>query len=263
MKLSFCSLSSGSQGNSYLIRSEGASVLIDAGISAKRITEGLQSVGVDPSSLKAILISHEHTDHTKGIAVLSKKYGVPVYANENTWRACGSLVVEERKKTFKTGEAFRIGDIAVKAFLTSHDAAEAVGFSLMRGDAQVSTLTDTGHISKQMLEEIEGADILALEANHDVGMLKIGRYPWFLKQRILGQSGHLSNEDAGGALTKLIRSNPKKRQILLAHLSHENNFPQMAYQTVKNILEEANYYIGKHFSLDTITREEISQVYSI
>lgn len=262
MKLSFCSLSSGSQGNSYLIRSESSAVLIDAGISAKRITEGLHAVGADPSELKAILITHEHTDHTKGVAVLSKKHGIPVYANESTWKACGPLTSEERQKTFRTGEYFSIGDIDIKAFPTSHDAAESVGFSLFKNGVQVSTLTDTGYISDEMLQEILHADILALEANHDAGMLKIGRYPWFLKQRILGERGHMSNEDTGAALVKLLRGHSKNRQILLAHLSHENNFPQMAYQTVKNILEDANYYIGKHFTLDTIIREEISRVYS-
>ncbi len=259
--LEFCSLSSGSKGNCYLIKSGENGILVDAGISAKKISEGLAQIGMNIDNIQGILITHEHSDHTKGIATLTKKYGIPVYANWQTWEALKLNINEEKRLIFETGCLFAIGDIRIKPFPIAHDAVEPVGFSIFKDNVQISTITDTGHISDEMLEEIKNADILVLEANHDVNMLKIGRYPWFLKQRILGSHGHLSNEDAGSTLVKIIKAEPKPRQILLAHLSHENNFPEMAYQTIKNILEEDNLYIGKHFRMNTIIREEISEIY--
>ncbi len=158
---------------------------------------------------------------------------------------------------------FTVGDIEIKAFNVSHDAADPVGYSFYCMGKQISIVTDTGCIKDEVVEEIVEADILVIEANHDVDMLRIGRYPWYLKQRILGDSGHLSNESAGKALTRLLSRHSKERRILLAHLSKENNFPEMAYQTVKNILEEQNYYIGTHTKLGTLIRDEISIVYGV
>ena len=263
MALSFCSLSSGSSGNSYLVQSSETALLVDAGISALKIRKGLESIGTDFEKLAGLLITHEHIDHVRSIKTLSKKNGIDIYANQNTWAAMNIEVSEERKRIFSTGESFSIGDIEIKPFNVYHDAKEPVGFSFYNDGKQISIVTDTGCVNESIISEIADADLLVLEANHDVNMLKIGRYPWFLKQRVLGDEGHLSNEAAAEALLRILDGNMKERQVLLAHLSKENNFPQMAYQTVKNILEERDFYIGKHINVSTIVRDEISFVYQI
>ncbi|HML35834.1 MAG TPA: MBL fold metallo-hydrolase [Bacillota bacterium] len=264
MTLSFCSFSSGSSGNCYLVKSETTAILVDAGISGKKIYEGLEMTATPKEQLAALLITHEHADHTKSIRTLMKKEKtLKAYANAMTWEQIDAQICEEQKETFKTGETFSIGDITVKTFRVSHDAAEPVGYTFSSGGKQISIVTDTGCMSEEIISEIKEADILILEANHDVDMLKVGRYPWFLKQRVLGEEGHLSNEAAGETILRLLSENDKERRVLLAHLSRENNFPEMAYQTVKNILEEADFYIGKQLELNTIIRDEISLVYEI
>lgn len=263
MTLSFCSFSSGSSGNCYLIKSENTAILVDAGISGKRILEALDASGTPREQLAALLITHEHIDHTKSVKTLMKREpSLKAYANAMTWDQLDCPFCE-RKVTFETGEDFQIGDVMVKTFRVSHDAAEPVGYSFYSGGKQISVVTDTGCMSEDIIAEIKDADILILEANHDVDMLKLGKYPWFLKQRVLGAEGHLSNEAAGETILRLLSEHDKERQVLLAHLSRENNFPEMAYQTVKNILEEADFYIGKHLKLTTITRDEVSLTYEI
>ncbi|MGI6733479.1 MAG: MBL fold metallo-hydrolase [Anaerovoracaceae bacterium] len=264
MGLSFCSFSSGSSGNCYLIKSETTAVLVDAGISARKILGGLSQTGTTDEQLAALLLTHEHSDHIKSLpALMKKKDRLVAFANELTWQAIDKDVDPDRKRVFTPGEPFQIGDIRVNAFRVCHDAADPVGFSFYNGEKQISIVTDTGCIMEEMMEEVRNADLLVLEANHDVDMLKIGRYPWFLKQRILGDRGHLSNESAARMLVKLLSEQKKHRKILLAHLSRENNFPEMAYQTVKNILEEEDYYIGKHVELNTIVRDEVSILYQV
>ncbi len=264
MTLSFCSFSSGSSGNCYLIKSEHTAVLVDAGISGRRIYEGLERTGTAREQLAALLITHEHTDHTKSIRTLMKKEkSMKAYANAMTWSRIGCQVCEEQKAVFVTGDEFQVGEITVRTFRVSHDAAEPVGYTFLSEGKQISIVTDTGCMNEDIIAEIKEADILVLEANHDVDMLKLGRYPWFLKQRVLGEEGHLSNAAAGETILRLLSEREKERFVLLAHLSKENNFPEMAYQTVKNILEEADFYIGKHLKLNTIIRDEVSLVYEI
>ncbi len=263
MTLSFCSFSSGSSGNCYLVKSQSTALLIDAGISSKRVHDGLDQSVTPLNILSGLLITHEHSDHIKSIKTLWKKNQINVYANANTWAAIKIDIPDDNKKSFISGEIFSIGDIEIKAFNVFHDATDPVGFSFYHEGKQISIVTDTGHVTEEILQEIAGADLLILEANHDVNMLKIGRYPWFLKQRVLSEEGHLSNEAAGEALVKILSINGKERSVLLAHLSKENNFPLMAYQTVKNILEEKDYYIGRHIEVGMIVRDEISFVYDL
>lgn len=266
MTFKFCSIASGSSGNCYVLASEHCKILLDAGVSGKKITEGLNSVGVAPEEIQAVLVTHEHVDHVKGAGIFSRKYDTPIYANTSTWEAMqGALgkVKEHNIKTFTTGEDIYIKDIEIKSFHIPHDAAEPVGFSFYKDDVQVSITTDLGCMTNEILEEIIHSDFLVLEANHDIEMLKMGRYPWYLKQRILSEKGHLSNVDAGKALSHILKKDNKEREVLLAHLSHENNFPQMAYQTVKNVLEEENIYIGQDIKIHTALRDETSEIYPI
>jgi len=264
MNISFCSFSSGSSGNSYLVKSETTAILLDAGISGKRILEGLVQSKTEMDMVQGILVTHEHIDHVKSLTTMTKKLpNAFAYANEKTWGIIGEKVKEEKKKKFITGEIFYVGDIQVKAFNISHDAVEPVGFSFYCGGSQVSVVTDTGHITEEIYEEIIDADILVLESNHDVNMLKMCRYPWSVKQRILGKQGHLSNEDAGAILCRMIGENNKKRQVLLAHLSKENNFPEMAFQTIKNLLQESEFYIGKNVHMEMIVKDQMSETYRL
>lgn len=264
MALHFCSFSSGSSGNCYLVKTEQTALLVDAGISGKKIWNGLAQTDTPRENLKGLLITHEHTDHTKSIGtLLRKEKGLALYASTKTMDIVADTVQEESRKNVSIHEEFWIGDIKVKAFPLSHDAAEPVGYSFSSEDRQVSIVTDTGCVTDPIFEEACKADLLVLEANHDVDMLRIGRYPWFLKQRVLGEQGHLSNETAGELLTKLLKEDKRKRNVLLAHLSRENNFPEMAFQTIKNVLEEQNYYIGKQIQLDTLRRDELSPLYVV
>lgn len=280
MPFSFCSFSSGSSGNSYLVRTRTTALIVDAGISTKRILSGLSDTQTPTELVSGLLLTHEHSDHVKSLGTLSKKLPqMGVYATPGTWAGieeAGISCGEQSKRFFHRDETFQVGDITVKAFPVSHDARDPVGFSFFHGGNQISIITDTGYLSEEMLAEVAGARILVLEANHDIEMLKFGRYPWFLKQRVLGREGHLSNIAAGEALLTLLNGSnvdqvtgeirncsTEQTCVVLAHLSKENNFPEMAYQTIKNILEENQYYIGKHISLNTLIRDELSSIYSI
>lgn len=264
MALKFCSLSSGSSGNCYLIGSNSTYILIDAGISAKKIADHLSVLSLCPEDLSGIMITHEHADHIKGIDVLAKKHHIPIYANENTVSQMQSLCKYWKLMDFHiftNNRTFPVGDLNVKAFPVYHDAADTVGFSVSNGQTRICTATDTGHITEEILSELSSADLMVIEANHDEEILKMGRYPWFLKQRILGQNGHLSNEAAGSAIAKSVLSNPKSRRVLLAHLSRENNFPEMAYQTILNVLETKNIFPGDDLKIELLKRDEMSVVY--
>ncbi len=257
----FCSLYSGSSGNSIFIGNKKTKILIDAGMSFKKISEALLSIGENVHDLNAVLITHEHSDHAKGIRVLYKKLGIPIYANEKTW---DSLQPEALKIGtndicyFNTEEGFEIGDMWIKPFLIPHDAAEPVGFCIHIGDKKVTTATDIGHMTRKLLDNFLKSDLLFLESNHDVEMLKVGRYPWFLKQRILGENGHLSNEMAGKVIAWMAEQGTKR--FYLGHLSSENNFPELAYQTVCNALGEKSICAGADVLLDVALRDRVGKV---
>jgi len=259
--IKFCSLFSGSSGNCLFLNAGTTRVLIDAGISAKRITEALQSIGESPAGLSAILVSHEHSDHVRGIGVLSRKYNIPIYANEATWNGMESElgpVLAKNKMYFNTSREFEIGSVCIKAFPIPHDAAEPVGFNFFIDNKKITTATDIGHINKELLNCFLSSDLMLLESNHDIEMLKVGRYPWFLKQRILGDRGHLSNEMAGKVVAYMAENGTKK--FMLGHLSKENNFPELAFQTVYNILSEKNIKVGEDISVDVVLRDRVGKV---
>lgn len=264
MSLKFCSLSSGSSGNCYLAGSDNTYILIDAGISARKITSRLNSLNVNPSDISGILITHEHSDHISGIDVLSKNYGIPIFSNSKTSAALTEICKYSDNfimHSFENNVSFNIGDLEIKAFPVHHDAADTVGFSVKNSGSKICTATDTGCVTDDIINEISDADLIILEANHDENILKMGRYPWSLKQRILSNHGHLSNTAAGEAILKIIRKNPKSRQILLAHLSKENNFPEMAYQTIINILDQNSIIQCDNLRINLLNRDEMSGVY--
>ena len=233
--MKFCTLSSGSGGNASFITDGKTSILVDCGINAKRVREALNFIGEDPDRLSGIIVTHEHSDHVAGVGVASRAFDAPVYANLQTMEAMRRQKVfgklpPEKLIVFQNNESFRLGTLVIKAFHTSHDAADPVGFTVESGSSKVAILTDTGYITREAMENVPGAGAVLLEANHDEEMLKKGGYPYILKQRILSTRGHLCNELAADMAVSLIRSGTGN--IILAHLSRENNLPEVALHTV-------------------------------
>lgn len=258
----FCSLYSGSTGNSSIVQSNKTKILVDVGESAKKIAEALASINVDPFSIDAILITHEHSDHVKGLAVFSKKYNVPVYANIETWNAMQKYkekLNEENIKTF-TFNKFKIGDIEVNPFPIPHDAANPCGFNLFHDNKKMSIATDIGHMSKEIITNLSDSSFLLLEANYEPEILKCSSYPYMLKERIKGPNGHLSNSDAGKTISYLVDHGLNK--VMLGHLSKENNFPELAYKTIVEELIEHNYDENS-LSLSIANRYETSPIIDV
>lgn len=258
------SLFSGSSGNSIYITNRTTHILVDAGLSGKRIEESIQSVGSCMKNIQGILISHEHRDHILGAGILSRRFNIPIYANKKTWDVMGKelgKIPEGCARTFVTGQTFMIGDISVHTFPTPHDAAEPVGFNMTYNGKKVTIATDIGHINGELLSNLVGSDMIMIESNHDIEMLKMGRYPWPLKQRILSDFGHLCNDMAAKVIAYLASFGTEK--FLLAHLSKENNFPALAMETVKNALREKSIVPGRDVYLNVALRDRASEVVNI
>ncbi len=265
MGLMVCSFGSGSSGNCYLVRSREKSVLIDAGISTKRIHNGLSEIGVDRTSIDSVFITHEHSDHVKGLRVLTKQNpNWQVYATGGT-AGCiaGQIRDEEQLRTFRAGDVIQLGDMMIRSIRVSHDAADPVCYNITSGDSSILIMTDTGFVTDEASACMKDANLVILEANHEVNVLKAGPYPYYLKRRILGDKGHLSNETAGETLADCMSGSGIYKKIFLAHLSSENNFPMLAEQTVRNILEERGFYPGRDYSIDVMRREGLSGIAEI
>ena len=228
--LKFCNLYSGSSGNCSFIQSNNTKLLVDCGNSCKKISEALVSIGTNLSEIDAILLTHEHLDHVKGLQVTCKKYNIPIYASEGTIRQLKQEIPEECKSYFKINEGFDIKDLRILPFSIPHDAADPCGFNIIYNDTKVSIATDIGHMTKSIIKNLEGSSFLLLESNYEPEMLMCSKYPYNLKRRILGPNGHLSNEDASKTINSLVKSGVNN--IMLGHLSKENNFPELAYKTV-------------------------------
>lgn len=240
--LRFCSLYSGSTGNSLFVESDNARILIDSGVSAKKIVDGLNSIGVDAYDIDAILVTHEHSDHVQSLGTISKKFNIPVYANKKTWDAMPKQqekIDSPNIKYFNPNENFEISDFVIHPFSIPHDAADPCGFSFSCNNEKFSIATDLGHMTTNIMDCLEGSKFLMLEANYDPEVLKCSRYPYLLKTRIAGPNGHLSNNLAGQAVAHLI--NCGLENVTLGHLSKENNFPELAYNTVLEEISLNNY----------------------
>lgn len=225
-------LASGSRGNATYVELGGTRVLIDAGISATRIKKGLESYGVDVAALDGIFITHEHRDHVAGLATLAKRYHLPIFSRQATLAAIPNATADMRAAYQPIESAVRLPGVTAECFSIPHDAADPVGYRL-RGAEQVTVATDIGFVTQGVQAAIDGADVLILEANHDRQVLQQGSYPWHLKKRILSNRGHLANLDTAWALARLQK---RPREVILAHLSEENNRPELARATVEDIL---------------------------
>ncbi|WP_042220907.1 MBL fold metallo-hydrolase [Oceanobacillus manasiensis] len=239
MTLRFSVLASGSTGNAFYIESEKERLLVDAGLSGKQMDNLFSQINIDPETLTGILVTHEHSDHIKGLGIMARKYNLPIFANEKTWKAMehsiGKIGVDQ-KFHFNMEQVKQFQDLDIESFGVSHDAAEPMFYTFHHEGKKVALVTDLGYVSERIKKTVEDADAYIFEANHDVSMLRMGRYPWNVKRRILGDSGHVSNEDCGLALTDII-SNRTKR-IYLAHLSLDNNMKDLARMSVDSVLQE-------------------------
>ena len=262
-----CSIASGSSGNCIYVGSDCAHVLIDAGISGRRVEAGLNSLELTGRDLDGILITHEHSDHIKGLGVIARKYGIPIYATGGTVDAMvrsGSLgkIPEGIFREIREDEPFLIKDLVVNPFTIPHDAAQPVGYRLECGEHSVAIATDLGKYNEYIIENLQNLDALLLEANHDIRMLQVGRYPYYLKQRIMGDRGHLSNENAGQLLCRLLHDNLKA--VFLGHLSKENNYEELAYETVcSEVTMGDNPYKSKDFKIQVAKRDYISETVTV
>lgn len=260
--MKFCSLYSGSSGNSIFIASDNAKVLIDAGLAGKKIDDALKHIGEESSSIDGIFITHEHIDHIKGVGVLSRKYDIPIYANDNTWAVMEKnigKIKEHNIRIMDRRSSITINDLEIKSFNIPHDAIAPVGYTVSSAGKNASVVTDFGVFTEEIRDNIIDSDIILLESNHDVNMLRMGPYPYKLKLRVLGENGHLSNEDCGSAIVSLLK-NDKKKQIVLGHLSGTNNHPDLAYQTVVDVLSANGIRPGDDVILQLASRHNPSEI---
>jgi len=219
-------MGSGSSGNATYIGSENTHLLIDFGLSTRRVAQSLQLIGVHMDDIQGVMISHEHTDHVKGLTTFTRRFTAPVFLSCPTLAALAGVTINGSRETFEVGAAFRIGDLDILPFPVSHDAADPAGFLIRHQGIQVAHVTDLGCVTEAIRHRVQGSDVLVIESNHDEEMLKIGPYPWPLKQRVLSRLGHLSNRELGDYLRNGFDG--LARTIVLAHLSEKNNHPELA-----------------------------------
>lgn len=261
--MKFCSLYSGSTGNSLYVQSNSTKILVDAGVSAKKITEGLSAIGVDIKEINAIIVTHEHIDHIRSIGTLWDKYKIPIYANLGTWNGIDNEKTVKsinEKNYFKIGEKFEIGDLEINPFSTSHDAMDSCGFTIENDGKKISIATDLGEMTKEVMDNLKSSRFALIEANYEPEVLKFCSYPYAVKSRIAGNKGHLSNIEAGKTISKLVEYGLEN--VMLGHLSKESNFPELAKKTVLNEMLQ-NGIKEKEIELSVASREMPGKVVNI
>jgi phosphoribosyl 1,2-cyclic phosphodiesterase len=265
MKL--CSITSGSSGNCIYVGSANTHLMIDAGISGKRIENGLNQIGLKTADMNGILVTHEHSDHVGGLGVVARRYGIPIYATKGTIRAIKGMktigvISDELFIEIEADKEFSVDELVIRPFSVSHDAAQPVAYRISRGEKSIAVATDLGKYDDYTIDNLKDLDVLLLEANHDINMLQVGSYPYYLKQRILGDKGHLSNELSGRLLGKLISE--KLKAVMLGHLSKENNYEELAYETVRLEISmgDTSYKPGD-FPIMVAKRDSVSELIAI
>nr|WP_106782011.1 MBL fold metallo-hydrolase [Lysinibacillus timonensis] len=253
----FSVLASGSTGNAIYVESDEHAFLVDAGLSGKKMEQLFAKIDRDMSKLSGILVTHEHSDHIKGLGVVARKYKLPVFANEKTWSAMDGLVgniPDEQRFLFNMETVQSFGSLSIESFAVSHDAADPMFYVFHENNRKLVVITDTGYVSDRMKGIIRGADSYVFESNHDIGMLQMGRYPWSIKRRILSDVGHVSNEDAAIAMSEVVYEKPT--QIYLSHLSKDNNMKDLARMSVSQTLQSCGILAGEFVHLHDTDAEE-------
>ena len=262
--MKYCSLFSGSSGNSQYIKVNNTAILIDCGMSGKKIANAVNSVGENLDDVKAIFVTHEHSDHIQAAGIMSRRLKIPIYATEGTWGAMEKSIgkiAPENIQIIESGIGNEIDDLFVESFDISHDAAQPVGFKMFHADKKISVMTDTGYVSDAMKMHLKNSDLIMIESNHDEDMLMVGPYPPTLKKRVLGKKGHLSNNIAGDTLAELLHKG--NEIVLLGHLSEDNNIPMLAYKTVAEILENKGIKMEFDVKLNLTFRERSTKVFEV
>lgn len=261
----FCSLYSGSSGNSMFIASDKAKILIDAGLPGKKIDSALAEINENPREIDGIFITHEHSDHIKGAGVLSRKYDIPIYAPHDTWVAMESTIGKIKEHNIKVMDrrsVVSIKDMDIKSFIIPHDAAAPVGYTINLDGKMASVATDFGTFTREIEDSIKDSEVILIESNYNPQMLDMGPYPYSLKQRIKESYGHLSNEDCGEAIVKILK-NGLGKNIILGHLSNTNNTPDLAELTVKDILTANSIEVGSDVFLSMANRHNPSKIITL
>ena len=261
--LKFICLGSGSSGNSYFLFSENYGILIDAGIGIRTLKKHFNTCGLSLKQIKAVLITHDHADHVKAVGSLANEYGIPVYATELVHGGIkrNYCVKEENIRFLQKGQTLELDHFVITPFDVPHDSADNVGYSVQYGDVNFCLITDAGHVTEQFGGYIAQANYLVLEANHDEDMLMMGPYPAYLKGRISGDYGHLSNKVAAQLLAEHVTD--RLRHVWLCHISEENNHPELARKTVDTCLRSAGIVSGRDFELEVLKRRIPSEIYEL
>jgi phosphoribosyl 1,2-cyclic phosphodiesterase len=265
MDMYFCPLYSGSSGNALFCQYGSTRLLIDAGKTGRCLGEALAAIGVDPASLDGVLITHEHSEHIRGAGVLARKYRLPLYATQETWRAMADKIGRipgDLIRTVRPGADFWLGEMGVGPFSIPHDAADPVGYRLWGGSLSVSTATDLGEFTENVYSAVRGSTLVLLESNHDPELLRANpRYSAQLKARILGDHGHLSNAACADALLRLIGAGTK--HVILGHLSAENNTPTLAQRVSETAMMREDIRPGEDVELQVALRDEVSSIFRL
>lgn len=262
-----CSIASGSSGNCIYVGDDNTHLLVDAGISKKRVEEGLAALGVKGEELNGILITHEHIDHVQGLGVFSRKYEIPIYATRGTIEGIKRVtsigkMPEGLYHEISINEMFGLGDMQICPFMISHDANEPSGYRIEDGKKSAAVATDLGIYDEYTVNHLKNLNAIVLEANHDIRMLEVGPYPYPLKRRVMGDRGHLSNELSGRLLCDILHDN--LQHVVLGHLSKENNYEELAYETVKlEVTLGDNPYKGDDIPITVAKRSSISEIITI
>ncbi len=249
-QIKYSILASGSTGNATYIETPHRRILVDAGLSGKKIEERMAKINRSLADVDGIFVTHEHSDHIQGVGVLARRYNLPIYANAGTWAAMRDKIGKinpEQQFELPPASVLDLGDLQVESFAVSHDAAQPQFYQLHHDQQTLCIITDTGYVSEQVAGTIRNADAYLMECNHDPEMLRNGPYTWSLKQRILGDEGHLSNEEGAEALMDVI--GPKTKQVVLGHRSQHNNYRELAHLTVQGILQAQGLGVDHDFQL--------------
>lgn len=262
--MELCSIASGSSGNCIMVGANDCHLIIDAGISGKRIEQGLNSLGHKTSEMQGVLVTHEHIDHISGLGVIARRYGLPIYTTAGTMQAILNTktvgkIDESLFHVIVPDEKFMIGELEIEPIRISHDAADPVAYIVRSGGKSAGVITDLGTYDDYIIDKMQGLQVLLLEANHDVNMLQMGPYPYPLKQRILGDKGHLSNELSGQLLGNVLHDG--FQAVVLGHLSKENNYAKLAYETVRLEVTMGDCpYTGNDFPIQVAERDQVSEL---
>ena len=262
--MQFSVLASGSTGNAVYVENDEHAFLVDVGLSGKKMEELFAKIDRDMKKLTGLLVTHEHSDHIKGLGVVARKYNIPVFANAKTWEAMDGLIGNiptDLRFQFDMETTKSFGSLSIESFAVSHDAADPMFYVFHENDRKLAVITDTGYVSDRMKGHIRGADAFVFESNHDVGMLQMGRYPWNTKRRILSDVGHVSNEDAAVAMSDVVFEKPT--QIYLAHLSKDNNMKDLARMSVTQTLQSCGIITGEFLHLHDTDANEPTKLVTV